>query len=1312
MLIKKEQYREFDSKKPIWFERPDHLAEPEAGKDKKDETEKPKDKKEATKDLTPQIAKHFKEIEGFLNKVVYVTPEPEGEKKINPKAAMRKMADKLKAHALARFNQISKEYKAQREALGTVEFIESGRGQQLEEEARQVLIGIKDRLNLGYRKYADHQARQDRIDEVRREAKTPQEKKEAKAEIQKVKEEIIVDYLNQAESTKEMDPKMQAMLARFIVKGNLVQLEYGDVDAKVYEGNIHAFFRNVDRFHERIGSKLEGKLEKVVQKFLAEAPNPEADPKEIAKIEEWIQENKGLKLKFGEKTTPDSFLRKASTTLAKRFDIRFNKKGEVHYATDLTARPKVITYDAEGFKNRVILELTGPNFSSSAKLEGYAKDVEKDTEWLKKVRKTIDVGDTFLDIGEIDSWDDWAGHEDAEYLMKINDQIQRRVTQIDKTQDQKDVKERIEGQKNANLDAYYDVAEAADLKGAVSRALGINNYHLVEDEQHPSGEGPYEGYQVIENRTENVKIKVHLNESGLITVAVNPIDANKPGESYFNSVRTFTSKKFKGTDLADLAKSTKESWVKNNKEMKRVQDAILKVDVKGLGIKFQPNETNQRFNTDFKANNPTLLIDGHQVGTLIFHPKTEKGVEEVTIRIDGKDKKVPLKNLKNSLLAQMPTMKKVAERAEKNKGEIEKQLESDWKKLKPAEGLVLNIEKPPVGDFSNPKELIRIATLNKKDKSEAASLYITAGATPAKKGEKAKTRPYVLKIGNKESAFKTMDEVNAFVAKNQEALAKVPEKPKPVTLKKGREKAKANLSKMVMNLWGEKMAGIKPKDVEFSNALNTFLNGLTLQRVTQLGKPRARLQNRERADLLKAFQESYYGNLEGVDENEVKAISGMPVTIKGKPAGNFTEVFGEDLTKTLSMSHQFRAGKKGGVEVKKGEGFVPVDAKGMREYVPARLRADYDKVLNGEDPKAFQEKASDELRAREAMEEIGKAMGDPKKVEAFKKMGLGELIGSLAQLWQMLQEAMRTGDWKTLEDGISDLNKGRNPAERVKSAKEAYANKIGKIEKTGTLLALYNEPYGAKAKELFGAGKESTPYRIQLKQAIEGRLEKELGIDITKMEAKSPAETTITCTKGKDTYRIYLEQSGSQTFATMDKVLIADNGNEKTEPTSVVKTEVKNLTSKDKNMASVLFNEVRQSAKKSSNLSEKGGEEKIDYDKIIKSEKLRRDEVNSKRPEESKKALKEYKEGKKLLSDEKYKEALPLFLNADKKYPSYKVKYFIALCHENMGNKEEALKNYRQFVNTAQNPKEKFKERINEARKRIKELETNKDKKS
>ncbi|MBU1015483.1 hypothetical protein KJ657_00120, partial [Patescibacteria group bacterium] len=1030
MLIKKENYREFENSRLVWggFDKPHEVS---ATKAKKEETSE--DKQGAIEDRSSVISAHRTSADNLITNMVKKAESWQ-------KGAAAKLANALRAHARTKFDEISGQYNAKRKEEEEV-FTKSPEARKIEKRAEELFSRINERIGTPERArtYLEHQTRQDRMEKAQTIKKKPEDiEKKVTAEKQK----IVEKYLETAEETKGItNPKTRAMLARLIVEGRLVTLEGPDLDA--YKNDLEAFFTAVDKFNENIGSTLKGKVEKVVQLFLAEIPKVEAKPDEIAELTKIITSDNqpgGLLDKFGTST----YMWTAVDALARKYDMHF-REGKLLYATDLTTQN---VYDADSFRKKITDELKNPDFYDENAIRKYSEKVDEDTSGLTSLREEIDEGlVTVAEGGEITEWDDWAGHSAVEKLMQFQSEIKEQSGPIETRENQRAAREREEAQKQKNLDAYYDAAEAADLAGAIKKATddGYTD-KSPENSAKPNPEGPYEGYQVLENATDavNLRITINLDSKGIITVTINPIDANKEGR-YFNAEYRFTKPedfKAKAGDLAALGKKTKKNWINNNKELKRIDDALAKVKINDLQIKSEHGETSERFRDDFTPNNPTLMIGDHQVGTLTFHPKPTTGAAEVTINISGqKPEKVTVTQLNAKLRAQLPKMKEVAKRADKNKTEITKQLNTDPLKLSAGENLSFIPEKETTGNFSNPEELIRVGTFNKNDdkKTLAATLYITAGAPEGKPGEPAKPRPYTLReAGKDDMSFASIDKVKKYIDQNRARLAEIPQEPKPVELTSGREKAKENLTKIVMTIWGDKMTGIKPDAPEFSNALNTFLKGLTPERAAALEKPDAALTPQEQVNLHNAFKEAYYEKLEAVDENEVKIVGALPVTVKDKQPSTFAAVFGPNLPRILSMSHEFRADANGSLKVKKGDQFMVVDANGMREYVPARMRENYDKVLSGEDPKALQEQAGEEVRTREAMQKFGEIMKNPKAAKAFKEMGLGELIASLAQLWKMFQTAFKTGDFKSLEDGLKDFQEGRNPIERIESAKKAY----------------------------------------------------------------------------------------------------------------------------------------------------------------------------------------------------------------------------------------------------------------------------------
>ena len=1174
MLIKKEYYRDFIQNRFLFMGFEDiRPATPESKKPEEAENSEG----EKTKDQNPIIEGKRKETERYIGAVMGAVPNAH-------KASYQKIADKLRAHARERFDQIAREYNAQLTGLGKLEFNRTVK-EQYEKQAVSVLTKIKARLDTGYTKYAEHQTRQDRIDTAKqkeKQAKTPEEKKAAEAEIQAAKEELVLDYLDKAEDTKDMSPAMKKMLARFIVKGNLVDLEFGDIDSGTYDSNVDAYFRNVDAYHERIGSALKGKTEKVVKMFLDEAPNPEPQPEEIKLFSKWIKEDVGLKSLFGDPDNAGSLAVKAASVLAKRFDVRFNEKGEVAYGTDLMARPKILTHGPDELKTAVTTVLKEENFLSREKIEAYEGQVDKENEWLRDARGEIAEGRTWVSQGgKIDSWDDWPGHQAAETLMRQSEGIQSRARQIEGQQTIKIREARDTAQRKAKMDEFNDRVNRAQIPQAIQKALGEG--YKTTHEDLPKPEGPYKAVQILENKDSNNRIAIELSEEGVITVTVGPADSTKYGKEYSVTHRFTSPDDFNGTDLNDLAVKTRERLETNDQKATETQKKITKIKrPRGLEIEFSPEPNySKRAEAGFRLPDPVLKIGEHSVGSLTFLPKEQGKPEQVTIQINGQpDTTINVSQLDSALLQRMPKMREAAKKAETNQKETLKQVNADQLKMTTPKGLTFKKEDVPKGNFSDPQALIRVGDFVRADKKPAATLFIRAG-----KAQNETARKYVLTIEGKESEFDSIDAVSQHLQENRRDLARIEEPKKAETPVAGRENAVANMSEVALKLWGEKLH-LNKEDPRFNNAITAFVNGLSSQRATEIGAEggaeKITLTQAEQGALRESFAKAYgYEQLGEADEKEVQAIGDMEVEVG--PAGNkgkkkFSEVFGLDLARSLSMRHEFKATEGGGLEVKEGEAFVKVDAEKLATYIPGPLRISYERVLDGKATSTeFQKQAGDELKAQESFQKLGEIMRDPEKVKkALGEMGIGELLATLGQLWRLFQEALQSGDFKSLEDALTDFQQGRNPIERIESAKKIYEQVINGsgdkpgIEKVGDLITLYNDPYGETATELFGKGNEKTPYRIQMKEVIEARMAKDLGVNITEMKKLSGTSTQINCSKGADLFTIYLESEGGKTYVRSEKTAYREDGtayNEVHRP----KTEVRNTTSGDKNLAFTLF---------------------------------------------------------------------------------------------------------------------------------------------
>jgi hypothetical protein len=334
---------------------------------------------------------------------------------------------------------------------------------------------------------------------------------------------------------------------------------------------------------------------------------------------------------------------------------------------------------------------------------------------------------------------------------------------------------------------------------------------------------------------------------------------------------------------------------------------------------------------------------------------------------------------------------------------------------------------------------------------------------------------------------------------------------------------------------------------------------------------------RLRAELERQFNDK---KVENADETEMQAINDMEIEINGEKK-KFSEAFPASVAQVLSMDHEFQTTENGQLQIKVGEEFQDVTAESLGQYLPESTQDSYNKKLKGEegvDEKAFEDLANNEVKTREEWQKLQEVTKDPEKVKkAFKDMGPMEILSSLAQMFKIFKKAFDTGDFQSLNDAVADFSQGNNPAERLKEAETGYRDQVDKIENTSDLLSLYQDPYGEKepgiAKEMF----EGVPYRVQLKTAIQSKLEAVLGIDITGMENKTASITRIEGLDGNRKVKITLENRNGKALVSMDINEI--NGDESMDNTENVipRQEVEGLTQGTDSLAYVLFQRMPES---------------------------------------------------------------------------------------------------------------------------------------
>lgn len=1160
MLIFRENYRNFRNNRLVWFEAP---------KVEEKKAEAPKKSDEASKiqqieDKSIVIKKNRDDAIKTIEKMA---------SSVKKSDSADKLIQALKDDTTEKFNKISAEYNDKWTTEGLPfehadAFKEVREG--FEKKATELLASIQKRVEKKD-DYLNYQTRQHEIGEAMKTGSP--EGKEVKKKIQ---QEMIVDYLKQNEETKGMSKEMAAMLARFIVEGEMVQLPEGDLNSDTYKGNLANFFSDVDQFNERIGNQLKDKLPRVVKKFLDESPNPEPTKEKTKLFKGWIIEGKEDKdlANFGTKVdSPDSYLSKTATALAKRFDVHFEDKEnkKVLYAIDLSG-DKLKVYEADEFKAQVIKELkTNPDFKDTA-IDAYSKQIDQKTEWLTLRRNEINDGLNLYALGgKIDSWDDWEGHEAVTKLMGVNEGIKKPVDEIKAKQIQKGAVESHTNTINEATKSYGVVFAEGDVIAVMKKATDAK-YTKVDAESKDADfkTGQLDAYETIENKTENFKIKVTINhtENRPFIVSI-----EQTAEPNFKIENKYTASDFKNLDLAKIASGYKENIKKNNERISAVKQAADNIQPlpEGVTITFTPEKnTSKLLESNLNIPDPAIIFKGQKVGSIHF-PDDPKN--DPIVKIDGtRDFPMAAKNIPGNLKAQLKKIEEAAGKAEKNKSDVDSQLKADLPKVETelAKKTDLTFSKEKSIDASQAK--ILVGTFEKSDSSPAGTLYMVPG-------EAEKARSYML-TADGDHSFKTIDEVNKYLTDNHEQLAKVPAKPPAkVEVSQDRQQAKDNLAKIAAKLYGGN--GVKESDPQFSNAISKFITDLPPARAKELGeKPATILSDAEQKALGKALKEAYGADkFSKVDDAEVKMVGDMKVGDK-----ILSTLVPASVFKTLSITHDIKPGPDGTLTVDGN----PVKNPGeLKQYISPDLQAGYEKALTGEKNTDFEKKSDDEAKSKEAMAKIGEVMANPNAIDAFKKMGITEMIGAIAQLWTMFQAAMRNKDFKSLQDGLADFQAGKNPADRMKIAGETYNEKIngkegkGGIDDVGQLVDLYTQPYGETAKALFGKDEKAVPYRIQMHDIIQKRFEDQLGISIITMEPKGTGVTML-AEKGPKKCKIFVERNGNLTSVSMNEVKPRDDdpSKEYDAPADPPKTPIKNISGLDsESMASVLgFNKGKPAA--------------------------------------------------------------------------------------------------------------------------------------
>jgi len=1146
MLIQKEPYREFPNEELLCYKG----EKPSAPTPKKAESKTDKENAEALRKAVTEAEASTTEsatIKTNLKKTRALIDSMHKKAKGYGSAADT-LAQKLHERTNLRFSRINREYSKAR--AGEPSFEKARAAMAIEQKAENHFTLVANRIEGDkHEKYLSHQTWQDSMEQTRGEGKAPYSQKM----------DLIQHYLE----TKGIKPKMRKELARLILKSGKVKLEGVDLDA-YSANNLEQFFKKVDEHSANVESAIEGSVKKVVEQFLAEAPKATAEPEEIDAVSTIILEDPKLNARF--KGSPKR-MKAAATAIAKRYDIQ-TKGGEIQFAADLTGG-NIAVLEPKVFKKQIIAELKGPEFRSEDTIGDYSDNIDESTQWLTDLREEvggINKLSKFANstaVGKLRT--KGANYKEWNVATRRN---RRMESKTNKTAETRKKRETAWKKTTKAVETGITGGKAKEFTSVTSKRPNIGGKGTM------TGKIKYTHTETNQQYTVDIK---HKDGKALVTVEMS--DGKEPPLPI--KVGPVKPTELNHENLSQQLEKGRETYTTNEANFSKAKSAIAGIKFGKLApIKLDEPSEKDLMSPDFKLPDTPLVYDGQQVGSIKF---VEGG--EVLVKIGTKEGKQMKPDKLNAYLTRYPgprEMQKTVKQSKANKKAVETQVSKDKGDIKPPDNLDFAPSTTLEGDFSQPEGLIQVGEFKKKaDGNPAATLSVRTG-----KDKKDKARKYVLTVGEETTEFSSMEEVNIHLESNKVKLGKVAEKPKKPAkaevekkLTEAQKLAKTKLRELVRKKFGEKL-GDAINDPRFDQALDTVVSGLTDKEAAQVESGEKLTKNGIKK-ILDAFIKAYgYEGLEEADDAEMKIIMDSDVIIKGADGQPTTEkfrkVFGEDLARSLSRSHEFQAGENG-LEVKEGDAFVPVTAESMGKLVPSSLRTNYEGVIDGTTkPKDFQEAATKEAKAQELFDQMREKMSDPDAVKkAFGEMGYGEIIGSFVQLYKLFTAALESGDWQSLQDGLADFTSG-DMMGRVDGAKEKYEKGIAGVKDTGDLISIYNEPYGKTAESIFGAGQDfgagnkPQPYRIHLKGIIQERLEGDLEIDISEMKTISEKETKISCTKDSEVYTITLTRKGDKTFVKSTKREAKEDGTP-VEKVHRKREEVQDTKSGDKNLAFVLF---------------------------------------------------------------------------------------------------------------------------------------------
>ena len=283
-------------------------------------------------------------------------------------------------------------------------------------------------------------------------------------------------------------------------------------------------------------------------------------------------------------------------------------------------------------------------------------------------------------------------------------------------------------------------------------------------------------------------------------------------------------------------------------------------------------------------------------------------------------------------------------------------------------------------------------------------------------------------------------------------------------------------------------------------------------------------------------------------EREIKILKKLKIKGSGDSEPDLKDIFGDDEAVSEYISRTCDVTEEGNVI--KINNIAITNFSEFKQAVP-ELKDQIAKISSaeGNQQKEMQKTLQDILKIQNIgydylEKNMDKVPGVTDLMNKPEKKGFMEQISAIIQLLGSVMAAMKSGDWNTVNDVLSDFGESKDitkVAENMKKAGEAYQNFFEKNApgNVNELLSAYLNPTGKEANALFNAKKGDIlgKYRSEAKAPMLQYIQKNMGMNISSIEAEAGGSSTkIKAEMGKQKFEISVGKDNTMTIYEVTKI--------------------------------------------------------------------------------------------------------------------------------------------------------------------------------